>query len=61
VTGTATVAQIVKLFAAAALVAALVLSVLISALETVVLPRQGFTRIARSRFAAVTLVRAAHR
>jgi hypothetical protein len=48
-----TTAQIIEHVVAAAFGAALVLSVLISALETVVLPRDGFTRIARFVFAVV--------
>ena len=51
--GTVTTAQIIEHVAATALGTALVLSVLISALETVVLPRHGLTRIARFTFAVV--------
>ena len=51
-----TIAQIIEHVVAAAFGAALVLSVLISALETVVLPRGGFTRIGRLVFAMVDRV-----
>jgi hypothetical protein len=48
-----TTSQITEHVIAAAFGTVLVLSVLISALETVVLPRNGFTRIARFVFAVV--------
>jgi hypothetical protein len=51
-----TAGQIVEHLASAAFGAAVVMSVLISALETVVLPRNGFTRIARFVFAVVDRV-----
>ena len=48
-----TIGQIIEHVALTAFGAALVLSVLISALETVVLPRGGFTRLGRFVFAMV--------
>jgi hypothetical protein len=51
-----TIEQIITHVVAAAFGTALVLSVLISALETVVLPRDGFTRLGRLVFAMVDRV-----